>query len=63
MGKNHHYHLTLEKELKLKIKEGAEKQRISMAEYIRRKIKEESQLDRIEKSIKNLDNWLKTLWD
>ena len=54
MGKNSHIHLLIETELKNKIQCLAKEQGITLAEYCRIKLREESRLLKIEKMIETL---------
>lgn len=49
--KNSHMHFLIETKVMESMKKEAEKQNISLSEWCRRKLKEDSQLDRIEKKL------------
>ncbi len=49
--KNYPLHLLIEKSLKDKLKKEAEEQKISLGEYCRRKLRDDKQLNRIERKI------------
>ena len=52
--KNSHLHLLLETNVLNSMKKEAEKQNISLSEWCRKKLKEDSQLDRIEKKMERI---------
>jgi uncharacterized protein YnzC (UPF0291/DUF896 family) len=54
MGKNSHLHLSIETKFLNEIKEKAKEKGLTLSEYCRQRIKEDSQLDRIEGMIKKL---------
>ena len=54
MKKNHDLHFFVEKDLKEKLQREADAKGISLAEHCREKLKEDSQLNRIENLIKEL---------
>lgn len=53
--KNSHLHMMLETSLMNKIEKEAKDQNVSIAELVRRKLRGDSQLDRIEDKIDNLN--------
>lgn len=53
-GMNSHIHLMLETKELEEIKKSASEEKISIAEFCRRKLRENSQLDRIEEMLKRL---------
>ena len=59
MGKNSHLHLIMETSLKEFLKEEASKNSMSISEYCRQKIREESRLQKIEKLLLEIKESLK----
>ena len=59
MGKNSHLHLIMETSLKEFLKEEASKNNMSISEYCRQKIREESRLQKIERLLLEIKESLK----